>query len=85
MPEPKKSLRQSISLPPRVARRVRALSKANRVSASRVIAQLVESGLEAKEREREQFLRLADRLTRTSDSTEQRRIKEELAHLTFGD
>ena len=85
MSESHKPLRQSVSLSPRIARRVRALSKANRVSASRVIAQLVESGLEAKEREREHFLRLADRLTCTSDPAEQTRIKEDLARLTFGD
>jgi hypothetical protein len=68
-----------------VARRVRTLARAKRASASRVIAELVESGLEAHEAERDRFLKLADRLTSSKDPDEQERIKEELARLTFGD
>ena len=79
-----KPLRQSVSLPPRTARRVKTLAKARRSSASRVIAGLIESGLEVQERERERFFELADRLTRSTDSAEQKRLKEELARLTFG-
>jgi hypothetical protein len=84
MPASGKPLRQSVSLSPRVARRVCARAKTKRASASHVIAQLVESGLDAQEREREHFLELADRLTRTTDAEEQRRLKEDLARLTFG-
>ena len=60
------------------------MAKARRSSANRVIAELVESGLEVEERERERFFELADRLTRSTDSAEQKRLKEELARLTFG-
>ena len=84
MPDTGKPQRQSVSLPPRIARRVKALAKARRASASRVIAELIESGLEAQERERERFFEMADRLTRSTDSAEQKRLKEELARLTFG-
>lgn len=84
MQDASKPLRQSVSLSPRVARRVRALARTKKASASRVIAELVESGLEAHERERERFLQLADRLTHTTDPAEQKRLKEELARLTFG-
>ena len=80
-----KPLRQSVNLPPRVARRVKALAQSRRESASRVIADLVESGLDAHDRERQQFLELADRLTRTKDAAEQKSLTEELARLTFGD
>jgi hypothetical protein len=37
------------------------------------------------ERERERFMDLADRLTRSTDPADQKRLKEELARLTFGD
>ena len=50
-----------------------------------MIVDLIESGLEAKEREKIAFFELADRLAKSSDSTEQKRLKEELARLTFGD
>jgi len=56
-----------------------------KASASRVIAELVESGLEAQDAERDRFLRLADRLTRSKDRVEQEQLKEELARFTFGD
>lgn len=79
-----KSSRQSVSLPARTVRRVKALAKARRASASRVIAELVESGLDAQEREKQRFFDLADRLTRTEDALEQKRLKQELARLTFG-
>lgn len=68
-----------------VARRVRALARVKRASTSRVIAELVESGLGVQDAERERFLQLADRLTKSKDAAEQERIKEELARLTFGD
>lgn len=63
---------------------MRALAKARKASASRVIVELVESGLEAQERERERFFDLADRLAGSTEPTEQKRLKEELARLTFG-
>ena len=80
-----RSVRQSVSLPPAVARRVQALAKRRRTSANRVIVDLIESGLEAKEREKIAFFELADRLARSSDSAEQKRLKEELARITFGE
>lgn len=79
-----KPLRQSVSLAPRIARRVRAIARSKRTSASRVIAELIESGLEAKERERLHFFDLADRLTKSADVKERERLKEQLARLTFG-
>lgn len=85
MAESQRSVRQSVSLPPAVARRVQALAKRRRTSANRVIVDLIESGLEAKEREKITFFELADRLARSSDSAEQKRLKEELARLTFGE
>ena len=64
---------------------MRALARVKKASASRVIAELVESGLQAQDAERERFLQLADRLTKSKDNAEQERIKEELARLAFGD
>ena len=80
-----KSVRQSISLPPRVARRVQALAQRNNASTNRVIVDLIESGLNAKEQEKKRFFELADRLVRSTDAAEQKRLKEELARMTFGE
>lgn len=85
MPTLTKPIRQSVSLPPQIARRVKLLAKRRTVSASRVIVELIEAGLVAGDRERERFFTLADRLAESPDEAEQQRIKAELARLTFGD
>lgn len=80
-----KSVRQSVNLPARVARRVKSLARTSNTSANRIIVDLIESGLEAREQERKRFLELADRLARCRDAEEQKRLKEELARMTFGE
>jgi hypothetical protein len=47
--------------------------------------ELIETGLEAREQEKKQFLALADRFINSSDVHEQSRLKEELARMTFGE
>ena len=80
-----KSIRQSISLPARLARRVRSLAKSQRTSANRVLVDLIQTGLEAKERERQRFYALAGRLAESGDAAERERLKKELARMTFGE
>ena len=85
MPTTDKIVRQSVSLPSRVAKRVRTLAKASHASANRVIVDLIEAGLDAQDAERKQFFDLADRLTLAQAPAEQKRLKDQLARMTFGD
>ena len=80
-----KTIRQIVSLPARVARRVKSLAKTSSTSANRIIVDLIESGIKARERERKRFFDLADRLARSRDTEEQKRLKEEMARMTFGE
>ena len=80
-----KLIRQSVSLPARVASRVKSLARTSGTSANRVIVELIESGLEAREQEKRRFFDIADRLARSSDPQEQKRLKEDLARMTFGE
>ena len=80
-----KSVRQPVTLPARVARRVKALAKNSRTSANRIIVELIESGIEARQQEKKRFIELADRLARSRDVDEQTRLKEALAVMTFGE
>ena len=80
-----KSFRQSVSLPARVAKRVKSLAKAQRTSASRVLADLIESGIEAKELEKQRFFTLTSRLAESKNPEERERLKKELARMTFGE
>jgi hypothetical protein len=54
-------------------------------SANRVIVELIETGLEAREQEKKRFFDLADQLARSRDPEEQKRLKEDLARMTFGE
>jgi len=85
MAESKAALRRSVSLPSQVARRIEAIARRERTSASRVIVELIETGLDARDREKQEFFELADRLARSSDASEQARLKKELARRTFGE
>ena len=85
MPSPEKVVRQTVSLPPRIANQVKALARGERTSANRVLVDLIQSGLDAREAEKARFFALTDRLAESKSAAERRRIKEELARLTFGD
>jgi hypothetical protein len=79
------SVRQSVSLPSPVAKRIRAMARTRKTSASRVLVELIETGLKTKEDERERFLDLARRFKDTPDPRESDRLREELAQLVFGE
>ena len=85
MAETERSVRQSVSIPTGIARRVRALAKTRKTSANRVLVDLIEAGLQSKETEKERFFSLVKRLTESPDSAERKRLKDELVRMTFGD
>lgn len=80
-----KAVRQSISLTPPLAKRVKALAKSQKVSSNRILVDLVETGLRSKEEEKRKFLELADRLSKSTNVKEQQELKEQLARMTFGE
>ncbi len=85
MANTEKAVRQSVSIPARVVKRVKALAKTEKTSASRVLVDLIEAGLAFKEAEKERFFALTTRLMQSGDPTEQERLKKELARMTFGE
>ena len=85
MAQSERVVRQSISLPSSIARRVKTLAKRGRTSANRVLVDLIETGLEAREREKRHFFEIAEQLANSTNAAEQKRLKEELARLTFGE
>jgi hypothetical protein len=60
------------------------MAKTRRTSANRVLVDLIEAGLQAKEAEKERFLALARRFKETSDPRDSDRLREELANMIFG-
>ncbi len=56
-----------------------------KTSASRVLVDLIETGLASKEAEKERFFSLTTQLTESTDPAERERLKSELARMTFGE
>jgi hypothetical protein len=79
------SVRRSVSLPARIAKRVLALAENKKTSASRVLVDLIEIGLQAKEAQHRRFFELTDRLAEAADPAERKHLQEELARLTFAE
>ncbi len=85
MSVPEKPFRRSVSLPARVARHVNSLAKTSNTSANCIIVELIESGIEAREKARKRFSELADRLAHSRDAEDRKQLKAELARMTFGE
>lgn len=79
-----KSVRQSVTLPAKVARQVRSMAKTHRTSANRLIVELVEEGLEARRQKEKSFFDLAERFRAATDPKEAERLGDELGRMVFG-
>jgi hypothetical protein len=56
-----KAVRQSVSLPPRVAKQVGSMAKSRKLSKNRMLLELIENGIDAEKRKQQQFFALAER------------------------
>ncbi len=79
-----KSVRQSITLPSKIATQVRSMAKRRRLSANRMLIELVEEGLEAKKLKEKAFFELAERFRAADDPKDVERLGEELGQMVFG-
>ena len=81
----KKAVRQSVSLPLNVAAQVRSLAKTRRVSANRMLVELIENGMEAEKRKQREFFDLAERFRNATDPDEAKRLGDQMGRMVFGD
>lgn len=63
---------------------VRHLAKARKLSANRILVELIESGMEAEKRKQEEFFKLAERYRSTTDPKEANRLGDQLGRMVFG-
>jgi hypothetical protein len=75
---------QSVSLPSNVAAQVRSLAKTHRLSANRMLVELIENGMEAEKRKQREFFDLAERFRSASDPEEAKRLGDEMGRMVFG-
>jgi hypothetical protein len=78
-------VRQSVSLPVKIAKMVATLAETKKTSASRILVDLIETGLQAKEAQHRRFFEVTDLLAETTDPAERKRLQEELARMTFAE
>ena len=81
---PSRVVRQSISLPANVAVQVRSLAKARRLSANRMLLELIEKGMEAEKRKQQDFFNLAERFRSAIDPEEVQRLGDQMGRMIFG-
>lgn len=79
-----KKIRQSVSLPATVASQVRRMARARRLSANRMLVELIEHGMAAEKAKQKQFHDLATRFRATTDPGEASRLGDELGRMIFG-
>ena len=79
-----KTVRQSISLPTKTATQVRAMAKSRRLSATRMLVELIENGIEAEKRKQQEFFDLAERFRSASDPEEVKCLGEQMGRMVFG-
>jgi hypothetical protein len=79
-----KAVRQSVTLPAAVAKQVRSAANRRRLSASRMLVELVEEGLEARKQREKAFFQLAERFRAATDPKEVERLGDELGRMVFG-
>ena len=80
-----KTVRQSVTLPSNVAAQVRKLAKTRRLSANRMLVELIENGMEAEKRKQQEFFDLAERFRTATNPEEVRRLGDQMGRMVFGD
>ena len=79
-----KTIRQSVSLPAAVASQVKSMAKTRRLSATRMLVELIENGIEAEKRKQQEFFDLADRFRSEKDPEAAKRLSDQLGRMVFG-
>jgi len=66
-----------------MAAQVRSLAKTRRVSANRMLVELIENGIDSEKRKQREFFELAERFRRATDPKEVKRLGDQLGRMVF--
>ncbi|MGA2271406.1 MAG: hypothetical protein ABSH44_23320 [Bryobacteraceae bacterium] len=80
-----KVIRQSVTMPANLASKVRRMAKSRRTSASRMLVELVEEGIELRKQKEEEFFNLAGRFRAATDPKDVERLGNEMGRMVFGE
>jgi hypothetical protein len=79
-----KAVRQSVSLPLRLAKQVGSMAKSRKLSKNRMLLELIENGIDAEKQKQQQFFALAERFRNEQDPEAANRLGDELGRMVFG-
>ncbi len=79
-----KIVRQSVSLPAKLAAQVRGMAESRRLSANRMLLELIEVGIAAEKRKQQEFFELAERFRNEPDPETAKRLGDQLGRMVFG-
>jgi len=79
-----RQVRRSITLPPRIAKKVEAIAKRRALSDNRVLVELIEQGIEVAQQKEKRFFQLAERFRAASDPEQVKQLGNELGRFVFG-
>jgi predicted transcriptional regulator len=80
-----KHVRRSVTLPSKIAKQVETLARERDLSDNRVLVELIEQGIEARQQKEKAFFQLAERF-RTADDPEQvKQLGNQLGRFVFGE
>jgi hypothetical protein len=79
-----KAVRQSVSLPASLATQVRTMARTRRLSANRMLVELIENGIQAEKLKQQEFFDLAERFRSATDPKEVKRLGDQMGRMVFG-
>jgi hypothetical protein len=79
-----KAVRLSVTLQPRLAKKVGSMAKNRKLSKNRMRLELIENGIAAEKRRQQQFFTLAERFRNEQDPEAAGRLGDELGRMIFG-
>jgi predicted transcriptional regulator len=80
-----KYVRRSVTLPPKIAKQVETLARERDLSDNRVLVELIEQGIEARQQKEKAFFQLAERFRAANDPEQVKQLGNQLGHFIFGE
>ena len=80
-----KYVRRSVTLPPKIAKQVETLARERDLSDNRVLVELIEQGIEARQQKEEVFFQLAERFRAANDPEQVKQLGNQLGRFVFGE
>jgi predicted DNA-binding ribbon-helix-helix protein len=80
-----KHVRRSVTLSPKIAKQVETLAKERDLSDNRILVELIEQGIEARQQKEKAFFQLAERFRAADDPEQVKQLGNELGRFVFGE